>query len=343
MNIDDNNINDPQLDSLLPTAGEQDIIRCAFARREAASADIDAEWRRLSRITRRRSRLRLGFIAAAVAAACLAAVVVLNLPHAAGEGQVAVIRHMDMRPDISLTDAVGRAYDVDTAGVTFAGKQPSGTHATMMSMATPRGRDCRLTLSDGTRVWLNGESELRFPSEFSGARREVWLRGEAFFEVTKDPQHPFVVTSDYYSATVLGTSFDARAYSPADASVTLVEGSVRVSPAGSTSALVVTPGRMVTFGAAGMMNMSEVDVYPCLQRKEGYFYFEQASMLDIMIELGRWYNKTVVFEDTAAMNTMLHFVASRSDSLATVLGHIAELDNVEIEYTDEDITISRAE
>ena len=223
------------------------------------------------------------------------------------------------------------------------GNNSCGTHSVAWGKTVDNVRSLDVLLSDGTRVWLNGESELRFPSEFSDARREVWLRGEAFFEVTKDPQHPFVVTSDYYSATVLGTSFDARAYSPADASVTLVEGSVRVSPAGSTSALVVTPGRMVTFGAAGMMNMSEVDVYPCLQRKEGYFYFEQASMLDIMIELGRWYNKTVVFEDTAAMNTMLHFVASRSDSLATVLGHIAELDNVEIEYTDEDITISRAE
>ena len=79
----------------------------------------------------------------------------------------------------------------------------------MMVMATPRGRDCRVTLSDGTRVWLNGESELRFPFGFTSGRREVHLRGEAFFEVAKDPQRPFVVTSDYYSATVLGTSFDA--------------------------------------------------------------------------------------------------------------------------------------
>ena len=338
MNIDDNNMNDTGLDDLLPEADEQDIIRAAFARREAASADIDAEWRELSRLTRTRPRRPALFIAAAVAA-CIAVVVLLSLPQDRVDRQVAVITHMDIPGDISLTDDSGRAYDVDTAEVTFAGKPLSGTHTTMMVMATPRGRDCRVTLSDGTRVWLNGESELRFPFGFTSGRREVHLRGEAFFEVAKDPQRPFVVTSDYYSATVLGTSFDARAYSSDDASVTLVEGSVRVSPAGSASALVVEPGCMVTFGAASMMSMSEVDVYPCLQRKEGYFYFDQAPMLDIMIELGRWYNETVVFEDTAAMSTMLHFVASRSDSLETVLRHIAELDNVEIEYTEDDITI----
>ena len=111
-------MNDTGLDDLLPEADEQDIIRAAFARREAASADIDAEWRELSRLTRTRPRRPALFIAAAVAA-CIAVVVLLSLPQDRVDRQVAVITHMDIPGDISLTDDSGRAYDVDTAEVTL--------------------------------------------------------------------------------------------------------------------------------------------------------------------------------------------------------------------------------
>lgn len=323
----------------MPTDEEQTLISDAFALRETIAADMDAEWLKLRRTSVcRRFRLRAVFVAAAVAAG-IALLAVLSLPRGGGMEPVAVITRQNMECGVSLTDAAGHKYDIDTAGVTFAGKPAAAARSTMMLMATSRGRDCHFTLPDGTRVWLNGESELRFPSRFTGRCREVKLSGEAFFEVMPDRAHPFVVTSDYYSATVLGTSFDARAYSASDASVTLVEGSVKVSPAIGADNLILTPGHSVTFGASGAMTVAEVDTYPCIQRKEGYFYFDRASMLDIMIELGRWYNKTVVFEDAAAMSTMLHFVASRNDSLDTVLKYLGELDNVEIEYTKDDITI----
>ena len=90
-------------------------------------------------------------------------------------------------------------------------------------MTTPRGKDCHLTLADGTRVWMNADSQLEFPEQFNGTRRTVRLHGEAYFEVAKDRRHPFVVETDYLTTTVLGTSFNVRAYSQNDASVALVE------------------------------------------------------------------------------------------------------------------------
>nr|WP_253942793.1 FecR family protein [Prevotella sp. PTAC] len=109
-------------------------------------------------------------------------------------------------------------------------------------MKTPRGECADVTLADGTRVWLNGESVLEFPNRFIGARREVRLSCEAYFDVAKDSCHPFIVTTDYYSVSVLGTSFSACAYSPSDAALVLAEWRVRMSSAAHVGSLVLTPG-----------------------------------------------------------------------------------------------------
>ena len=110
-------------------------------------------------------------------------------------------------------------------------------------MTTPRGKDCHLTLADGTRVWMNADSQLEFPEQFNGTRRTVRLHGEAYFEVAKDRRHPFVVETDYLTTTVLGTSFNVRAYSQNDASVALVEGSVSVKSGREN--MLLKPGQLV--------------------------------------------------------------------------------------------------
>ncbi len=98
------------------------------------------------------------------------------------------------------------------------------------TLKIPRGMNQQLTLTDGTKVWLNAESTLEYPETFEGKpNREVYLKGEAYFEVTKDTEHPFRVKTDALETLVLGTSFNVRAYSKEDTQVTLVEGSVKVS------------------------------------------------------------------------------------------------------------------
>ena len=202
----------------------------------------------------------------------------------------------------------------------------------LTTVSTSRGKECNLVLSDGTKVWLNAESSLTFPESFNGATREVSLKGEAYFEVVHDAPHPFIVKSEYLTTQVLGTVFDVRAYSRKDASVTLVEGSVEVKPSDTpdSSPVVINPGQQA-FIAGGVLKTQETDTYPLTQRKSGLFYFHESPMLHIMGEIGRWYNRTVVFESSSAMTTRFHFVAERKESLYNIIRCLNELDNINIE------------
>ena len=131
-----------------------------------------------------------------------------------------------------------------------------------------------------------------------------------------------------------------RAYSAADASLALVEGRVSVKPAAGGQPLVVSPGQEVTLSADHTaFAVRKADTYGLTQRKEGLFYFHDATMRQIMTELGRWYNKTVVFEDADLMDMRLHFVAERSLSLPQVINRLSEIDGVRITLSADDITI----
>ena len=203
-------------------------------------------------------------------------------------------------------------------------------------MTTPRGKDCHLTLADGTRVWMNADSQLEFPEQFNGTRRTVRLHGEAYFEVAKDRRHPFVVETDYLTTTVLGTSFNVRAYSQNDASVALVEGSVSVKSGREN--MLLKPGQLVQV-ANGKLKAESVNTYGYTQRKDGYFYFTDDTMRGIMAELGRWYNKTVVFEEASDMDIRLHFVADRTQSLPQIINSLCEMDGVDIELGSDEIVV----
>ena len=97
------------------------------------------------------------------------------------------------------------------------------------TLAIPRGGEYQLILSDGTRIWMNAESLLRYPTSFIGEKREVFLEGEAFFEVAKDAKHPFIVHTNRHSVEVLGTSFNISAYPDYKVYTTLAEGRIKVS------------------------------------------------------------------------------------------------------------------
>ena len=246
---------------------------------------------------------------------------------------------------VSKTQEQGESRVVTDSHVDFqagAAGQGAGKKgqemASVVLMTTPRGKDCHLTLSDGTRVWLNADSKLEFPEQFRGARRTVRLSGEAYFEVAKDSRHPFVVETEYLTTTVLGTSFNVRAYTVSDASVTLVEGRVQVASPSVRKPVVLKPGQRLDV-VGSRFSMNTVNTYAYTQRKEGFFYFPDDTMRQIMVELGRWYNKAVVFEDASHMNLRLHFVAERTQSLAEIVNSLSEMDGVNIELGSNEIVV----
>ena len=187
-----------------------------------------------------------------------------------------------------------------------------GIHA----LKIPRGMNKQLTLTDGTQVWLNAESTLEYPETFEGKpNREVYLKGEAYFEVTKNASQPFRVKTDALETLVLGTSFNVRAYSKEDTQVTLVEGSVKVSDKHQNE-LRLQPGEH-TDQKLNKTKVEKVDDYHSWA--EGMFYFDNTELVEIMRELGRWYNINIVFTNKEIMHDRLHFQAERKGTLEDAL------------------------
>ena len=160
---------------------------------------------------------------------------------------------------------------------------------------TPLGGEFSLTLADGTKVWLNAMSELRYPVAFGGDTREVELKGEAYFEVTKDEEHPFVVRTHLGEVTVLGTAFNLNAYR--DASVcytTLVYGKVSFStPEDKTITLL--PGEQAVISASELSKRS-VNVDEYVGWVNGVYSFNNRTLGEIMQTFERWYDIQVYYE-----------------------------------------------
>ncbi len=163
-------------------------------------------------------------------------------------------------------------------------------------LEVPRGGECIVTLDDGTKVWVNAETQLKYPVTFVGEKREVILEGEAFFDVVKN-EKPFIVKTSFGDVRVLGTSFGINAYADAPESyTTLVRGKVSVE-AGTSDPLVIKPGEQVVTSKDGKMIRQEVDVEEFVGWKDGIYVFREKHLGDIMKTLERWYNISVLFEE----------------------------------------------
>jgi hypothetical protein len=160
---------------------------------------------------------------------------------------------------------------------------------------TSTGRQSFVTLSDGTKVWLNASSSLKFPVSFAAKEREVELEGEAYFEVSKE-KRTFKVITDRQSVEVLGTHFNIDAYKDNRyIKTTLLEGSVKVNSSKSGQSLVLRPGEQGV-GNDHELSFKQVDAWAAIGWKRGLFVFSNESIRRVMEEISRWYNIEVVYE-----------------------------------------------
>lgn len=193
----------------------------------------------------------------------------------------------------------------------------------------PRGRFYQLILDDGTQVWVNTDTKITYPSRFDSDKRVVELEGEAYFKVTKEKDRPFIVRTPYLTTRVMGTEFDVRAYQKEDASVTLVTGKVAVSGDNPENVVILNPGENAASTSSGL-NVSEVDVKNYTSWVEGYFYYEEAPLKDIMKELSRWYNVEIVFVQPEAKNFRFKFWADRNETFEEAVSMLNEVGKVSI-------------
>lgn len=165
----------------------------------------------------------------------------------------------------------------------------------MNTVSTPRGGQYQLLLADGTKVWLNAASSLKFPAAFTGKERRVELSGEAYFEVSKNPAKPFIVHSSQQEVLVLGTHFNIKAYEEEGmVRTSLLEGKVNISAHGELASLVA--GQEAVQKTNGDIRVKEADVAQSISWKNGLFQFNNASIEEVMLQLSRWYDVEVSYE-----------------------------------------------
>ncbi|MGK4225859.1 FecR family protein [Parabacteroides distasonis] len=191
----------------------------------------------------------------------------------------------------------------------------------MVEMANPMGMRSSIVLSDGTRVILNAGTTLSYPTAFVSNQREVKVNGEAFFEVSHDKDHPFIVSAENVKVKVLGTKFNVKAYKEDDhIEVTLTEGKVGVGLRGHHDMMYISPGQQALFNKMKQsFSKYEVNLDYYTSWKEGKFYFKSVTFLEIAKQLERRFNVHISVEPAKLQRTVFSGDFVRGENLEQIL------------------------
>ncbi|MDF2188217.1 FecR family protein [Paraflavitalea sp. CAU 1676] len=210
-----------------------------------------------------------------------------------------------------------KVINVNAAVLAYNEGSDSNEEIVYNTLSTPRGGQYQLQLADGTNVWLNASSSIRFPVTFTGKERNVSITGEAYFEVAKNAAMPFTVTVKDATVKVLGTHFNVMAYEDEHTlNTTLLEGSVKIYQGGQKKLLL--PGQQSQITRSGQINIKEADTEEVMAWKNGWFLFNSADIETIMRQVARWYDVDVVYKGPIPAG---HFsgIVSRKNNIAQVL------------------------
>jgi ferric-dicitrate binding protein FerR (iron transport regulator) len=195
----------------------------------------------------------------------------------------------------------------------------TGNTPTYNILATPKGGQYRLLLPDGTAVWLNAASSIRYPVAFTGSERKVELTGEAYFEVAQDAHKPFRIAVNKEVIEVLGTHFNVHAYTEEAAITTsLLEGAVKVGKR------VLKPGEQALLTQNGNITVTTpANIAEAVAWKDGFFVFRKANLPTVMRELARWYDVTVIYQPNVNNEQQFSGRIDRNLTLSEVLSGLA--------------------
>lgn len=270
---------------------------------------------RVTRIRRQRQlRRRIAWSGVAAGIACVVGFVFFLEPEQQAELPLAEVRNEVVMPGstkATLRLAGGETVDIRGDSMQIAGKGESHIHyaggkltyakkekaakLVYNELEVPVAGECSLVLDDGTQVWVNADSRLKYPVQFVGEERKVFLEGEAYFIVAKDSL-PFVVSTSRGDIRVLGTTFNVKSYDEEIAmQATLVEGKVLVAQ--GQKEMELAPGEQGTVKDAGIMAKRAVDVDEFVGWRKGIYVFKKQPLEDIMRDLSRWYGVSVFFQN----------------------------------------------
>lgn len=212
---------------------------------------------------------------------------------------------------------------LDSGTLAYRQGEASGKTTAYNTITTPRAGQYIVVLPDGSKVWLNAESSLRFPVAFTGDSREVEMTGEAYFEIAQNSHQPFKVVTGQHKIDVLGTSFNISAYSDeSKVSTTLLEGAVRVTNGEATQYL--HPGQQAQASGNTIQLVKNPDLKDVMAWKDGVFRFNESTLDEIVKQLSRWYDIQFTFKNAHRLSD--HYIGTipRNVPLSQVL-HLLEL------------------
>lgn len=206
-------------------------------------------------------------------------------------------------------------------------------------LSVPNGGEYQVILADGTHVHLNAASELKYPVFFSGDKREVFLKGEAFFDVAKDSEHPFIVKVGPMHVKVLGTRFNINAYrTDGIYETTLTEGKVEVSNQMTTKRVVLSPNQQAQL-KDGQLSVREVDASLYTSWINGKFYFEKEFLSEITAQLERWYDIHFFFTREALKQEKFTGVILKDYTIEQILTIIEKTTNVKFSVNGKTVVV----
>ena len=267
---------------------------------------------------------------------------VAQIEHGSMKAQLVLAngKKVDLRPEISLQleEEGGTRILTSDNRVKYLGKDSLAGQSTEVKYNTlivPRGGEFSLELADGTRVWLNAESRLRYPVAFTGKERKVEMEGEVYFEVAKNKEKPFIVTVNGVDIRVLGTSFNVSAYQE-DVVTTLVEGKVQLKK--GNEQVILSPNQQAIW-SDDEFRVKQVDARNFVLWKEGVFYFEDVDLETILDDMARWYNVNVFYMNPALKEMKFSVEIRRYGDINEILRRIEQTKRVKFEIKDRTINV----
>ena len=241
----------------------------------------------------------------------------------------------DNRFQLAETD--GTIIRKDSAGIVYNPVTSAGDSLVYNKMETLTGMEYTLALSDGSLVYLNTETSVKYPVVFAENERMVELDGEAYFEVAKDASRPFIVRMNGVDVKVTGTSFNARAYrNEGKVVTTLIEGRVEVN------GKAIVPGEQARYEVVdGDLEVAKVNVEHFVAWKEGYFVFRNERLEDVMRTLARWYKVEYHFMDEASKDVRIGARFGRYNDMTPIIEMLRETELVDVLQTNCSLYISK--
>ncbi len=343
-------------DEMKHFVSEREDYRLDADTRKRFRQDFEA---RMDKVCRKRERRIRGRVASYAAMLALPVIVGLSLWMRQPAGHVAdygngLIEHGSRRATLVLNDGKILSLDTsrmtlkETGGVTirtdsralvYADSSVSREVGLQNRLITPKGGEYTIILADGTKVWVNAATEIRYPVKFTGKERRVYLEGEAYFEVAKDTACPFIVETGGMEVKVYGTQFNVNTRQGNLIRTTLVEGTVAVKPEGLPE-VMLKPNQQAVFNKlVGQVVVRDVDVLSYVAWQKGNYYFENKSISEILNELSLWYDIEVFFRSDEVRDERFSGYLPRYGEIEKLLLLIEKTSHVRFEVKGKAIVV----